>query len=215
MASRRTRSRRGRRARRVLPSVRLPALEQHHLDVIGLGLVALAVFFATVFYLGWAGGQVGQGMADGILFLFGGAGYLAPVALFAAGALFVLRPMLPSVRPFRAGGLCLAAALTLGLAAGSLGLGPGHAPRDGFFDAPYLRHHGGLVGEASFWTARNLFQDAGAHILFVFLFLAGVLLVTGASVAGIVRTTRESMAATTQRVRRSTHEFAGVFRRGE
>src|SRR3954449_10777021 len=85
MASRRSRRRRGRRARRLLPSVRLPALEQHHFDVIGLGLVALAVFFATVFYLGWAGGEVGEGMADGILFLFGGAGYLAPVALFAIG----------------------------------------------------------------------------------------------------------------------------------
>src|ERR687887_2007019 len=148
MASRRSRRRRGRRARRLLPSMRLPVLEQHHLDVIGLGLVALAVFFATVFYLGWAGGEVGEAMADGILFLFGGAGYLAPVALFAVGALLVLRPMLPSVQPFRAGGLCLAAALTLGLAAGSLGLGPGDAPRDGFLDAGYLSDHGGLVGEA-------------------------------------------------------------------
>ena len=134
MASRRSRRRRGRRARRLLPSVRLPVLEQHHLDVIGLGLVALAAFFATVFYLGWAGGEVGEALADGILFVFGGAGYLTPVALFAVGALLVLRPMLPSVRPFRAGGLCLAAALTLGLAAGSLGLGPGDAPRDGFLE---------------------------------------------------------------------------------
>src|SRR5919198_4804442 len=125
MASRRSRRRRGRRARRLLPSVRLPVLEQHHLDVIGLGLVALAVFFATVFYFGWAGGEVGEALADGILFLFGGAGYLAPIALFLIGAVLVLRPMLPSVRPFRAGGICLGAALTLGLAAGSFGLGPG------------------------------------------------------------------------------------------
>src|SRR5215204_4221746 len=112
MASRSRRRRRGRRASRLLSSVRLPALEQHHLDVIGLGLVALAVFFATVFYFGWAAGEVGEAMADGIVFLFGGAGYLAPVALFAVGAVLVLKPMLPSVRPFRAGGLCLGAALT-------------------------------------------------------------------------------------------------------
>src|SRR3954470_7279152 len=126
MASRRSRSRRGRRARRLLPSVRLPALEQHHFDVIGLGLVALAVFFATVFYLGWAGGEGGEGMADGILYLFGGAGYLAPIALFGIGAVLVLRPILPAVRAFRSGAICLGCALTLGLAAGSLGLGPGH-----------------------------------------------------------------------------------------
>jgi DNA segregation ATPase FtsK/SpoIIIE, S-DNA-T family len=210
MASRRSRGRRGRRARRFLPSVRLPALEQHHFDVIGLGLVALAVFFATVFYLGWAGGEVGEAMADGILFLFGGAGYLAPIALFAIGALLVVRPMLPSVRPFRAGGLCLGAALTLGLAAGSLGLGPGHAAHDGFFDAGYLRHHGGLVGESLFWVARTLFSTVGAHILFLFLLVAGVLLLTGASIAGVVTATRESVTATTRRVRRSTTEFTAV-----
>src|SRR3954468_20629328 len=212
MASRRSRSRRGRRARRLLPSVRLPALEQHHWDVVGLGLVALAVFFATVFSLGWAGGEVGEGMADGILFLFGGAGYLAPIALFAIGALLVLRPMLPSVRSFRTGGICLAAALTLGLSAGSLGLGPDHAARDGFLDAHYLRHHGGLVGESLFRIVSTLFSTAGAHILFVFLLLAGVLLLTGGSVAGVLQSTRETVAATTRRVKRSTREFAPVTR---
>src|SRR3954466_6374419 len=188
MASRRSRSRRGRRARRVLPSMRLPALGPHHWDVVGLGLVALAVFFATVFYFGWAGGEVGEAMADGILFLFGSAGYLAPIALFASGAAIVIRPMLPAVHPFKTGGVCLAAALTLGLAAGSLGLGPGDTPRDGFFDADYLRHHGGLVGESLFWASSKLFSEAGSHILFVFLLLAGILLVTGASIAGVVQT---------------------------
>ncbi|HEY1360171.1 MAG TPA: DNA translocase FtsK 4TM domain-containing protein [Thermoleophilaceae bacterium] len=213
MASRRSRRRRGRRARRLLPAIRLPVLEQHHWDVIGLGLVALAIFFSTVFYLGWNGGEVGQALADGILFMFGGAGYLAPVALFAIGALLVMRPMLPTVRPFRTGGLCLAAALTLGLAAGSLGLGPGHAARDGFLDAHYLRHHGGLVGESLFWVVRTLFSTAGAHILFVFLLLAGILLLTGASIAGVLQSTRESVTATTRRVKRSTSEFAPVTRR--
>ena len=61
--------------------VELPQLEQRHWDLIGLGLVAFAAFFACVFYLGWAGGEVGEAMADGILFLFGGVGYLG-----AAGA---------------------------------------------------------------------------------------------------------------------------------
>ena len=170
--------------------------------MVGLGLVALAAFFACVFYFDWAGGEVGEAMADGILFLFGGAGYLAPVALFAAGAAIVVRPMLPAVHPLKTGALCLAAALTLGLAAGSLGLGPGDTPRDGFFDAEYLRHHGGLVGEALFWASAKLFSEAGSHILFVFLLLAGVLLVTGASIAGVLQATREAATTTSERVRR-------------
>ncbi len=52
----------------------------------------------------------------------------------------------------RPGALCLGAALTLGLAAGSLGLGPGRHARDGFLDAAYLRTHGGLAGESLFWA---------------------------------------------------------------
>src|SRR5262245_32539656 len=129
MASQKRRKRRPAR-RAWLPDLNLPVLEQRHWDLIGLGLVSFAAFFACVFYLGWAGGQVGERMADGILFLFGGVGYLAPIVFFGAGALVVLRPMIPSVHPFKTGAACLIAALTLGLAAGSLGLGPGVAPHD-------------------------------------------------------------------------------------
>ena len=195
-----------------LPKLPLPRLDQHQLDLIGLGLVAFAAFFACVFYLGWAGGQVGEGMAHGFLLLFGGAGYLVPVALFGTGAVLVLRPMLPAVHPFRTGAICLGAALCLGLAAGSLGLGPGDTARNGTFDPEYLRVHGGVVGEGLFYASRTLFQEVGAHILFMFLLLSGLLLLTGASVAGIVKGTRESVASTTRRVRNSTGEFAAVLR---
>jgi DNA segregation ATPase FtsK/SpoIIIE, S-DNA-T family len=199
MASRR---RKRRRSRGFWPPFELPHLEQRQWDVIGLGLVAFAAFFACVFYFDWAGGEVGEAMAEGILFLFGGAGYLAPVALFVAGAAIVIRPMLPAVHPLKTGAVCLAAALTLGLAAGSLGLGPGDTPRDGFFDAEYLRHHGGLVGESLFWASAKLFSEAGSHIMFVFLLLAGILLVTGASIAGVVQATRDAATTTSERVRR-------------
>ena len=36
---------------------RMPELQQRDLDLIGLGLVAMAAFFAFVFYLGWDGGK--------------------------------------------------------------------------------------------------------------------------------------------------------------
>jgi DNA segregation ATPase FtsK/SpoIIIE, S-DNA-T family len=203
-----TRRRKRRRSRGLWPPLELPQLEQRHWDVIGLALVACAAYFACVFYLGWTGGEVGQAMADGFLFLFGGLGYLTPVALFAAGALMVVRPMMEAVHPFRMGAACLAAALLLGLAAGTLGLGPGDTPRDGFLDAGYLRSHGGLTGEVLFWTSSTLFSEAGSHILFVFLLLAGLLLVTGASIAGLMTATREAATVTTERVRGATRSLS-------
>jgi S-DNA-T family DNA segregation ATPase FtsK/SpoIIIE len=203
MASRKRRKRRPAR-RAWLPDFDLPVLEQRHWDLIGLGLVAFAAFFACVFYLDWAGGEVGQALADAILFMLGGVGYAAPVLMFATGALIVVRPMIPALHPLKTGVACLTAALMLGLAAGSLGLGPGDTPRDGFLDPGYLEHHGGLVGESIFWASAKLFSTAGSHILFVFLLLAGVLLLTGASIASIITATREAAVTTTERVRRTS-----------
>ena len=79
MASRKRRKRRPAR-RAWLPDLDLPILEQRHWDLIGLGMVAFAAFFACVFYLGWAGGKVGGALADGLLAGFGAVGYLAPVS---------------------------------------------------------------------------------------------------------------------------------------
>ena len=168
-------------------------------------MVAFAAFFACIFYLDWAGGQVGEALADALRFLFGAVAYAAPVALLATGILLIMRSALPSTHPFKTGALCLAAALTLGFAAGSLGLGPGETPRDGFLDSAYLERHGGLSGESLYWASSKLFSEAGSHILFVFLLIAGVLLLTGASIAGLVGGTRVFAAGTGERMRRTAN----------
>ena len=49
-----------------------------------------------------------------------------------------------------------------------------------------------MVGEALYWASSTLLGGVGAHIVAVFLFLAGVLLLTGASVAGVVKATSDS-----------------------
>jgi DNA segregation ATPase FtsK/SpoIIIE, S-DNA-T family len=188
----------------------MPVFTEQELDLIGLGLVALAAFFAFVFYLGWDGGKVGETLGDGFIYLFGGVGYLVPIAMFGAGAVLVLRQVLPSVRPFKAGAACLLFGLMLGLAARSFGIGPAHPARDGYFKPEYFKDHGGAVGDAMYAVTHTLIQQFGTDILFLFLMAAGVMLLTGASLAGIVRATSEGVTATTRRVRQSTHEFAAV-----
>src|SRR5215208_3976383 len=182
------------RARRSAPAWRgsLPTLEQRHYDVIGLGLVAAAIFFAFVVYLGWDGGQAGEGAVEGLQLLVGAVHYLVPAALMATGAILVLRPVLPAVRPFKAGAVCLFAALTLGLGPG------GGAPA---WDAAWLEPRGGVVGEGLYWAASTALGDLGAHTIALFLFTAAVLLLTGASVAGVVKATSDSISTTTRDVR--------------
>ncbi len=189
------------RARRSPPPARprLPTLEQRQIDLIGLALVAASVFFAFLIYLEWDGGRAGSWAVDGLQRLLGAVHYGVPVALMAIGAVLVLRDMLPAVKPLRAGGLCLFAAFSLGLAAGTLGLGPGGA--EVRWDAEWVRPRGGLVGEGMYWGISTALGTVGAHIVCLFLLLAAVLLLTGASVAGVVKATSTSVSTTTRDMR--------------
>jgi S-DNA-T family DNA segregation ATPase FtsK/SpoIIIE len=165
------------RARRKSRSV--PQLEQRHLDLAGLALVAAAVFLGFVIYRGRDGGEAGRRAVSGLQDLLGEMTYAVPPALAAIGAILVLRPVLPAVRPFRSGGICL-------LLAAGLWLGEAD---------------GGLVGELLEGVVGGLLGDLGVGVLSVFLFLAAVLLITGASVAGVIKATSDSVADTTRALR--------------
>ncbi len=173
---------------------RLPVFEQRHLDLVGLGLVAAGVFLAFPLYMQWDGGEAGQAVVDGLTWAVGRVAWATPVALVAAGVLLVMRPVLPAgVRPFRAGALCLLASACLGLAVGTLGLGPA--------DGAPVADRGGHLGEVMADAATRLFSDVGAHIIAVFLFCAALLLLTGATVAGVLRYTSEQVVETTRALR--------------
>jgi S-DNA-T family DNA segregation ATPase FtsK/SpoIIIE len=179
---------------------RLPVIEQRHLDLLGLALVACGVFLAFPLYLSWDGGSGGDAVITGLSLAVGALRYVAPLGVLATGAVIVMRPLLPSVRPFKSGGICLVLALALMLAAGTLGLGPTGA-RHGFWHEAFLRDRGGYLGEALLYVTSNLVGSIGAHILALFLLLAGVLLLTGASVAGVLQATGNGVADTTRVLR--------------
>jgi S-DNA-T family DNA segregation ATPase FtsK/SpoIIIE len=186
------------RARRAplasLPRVQLPPLAPHQVDLLGLALVALGVFLAFVLYRGSAGGSAGGVARDGLRLLLGRVAYAVPVALAAGGVLVVARTLLPAIRPLRAGALCLFAAVTLALAAGTLGLAGG-APHGDIWRQATLEARGGALGGALYWAASGLFSDVGAHILALFLFCAGLLLLSGVTIASVVRAAGTSVAA--------------------
>ena len=63
-------------------------------------------------------------------------------------------------------------------------------------------------GRRSTGASTTLFGAVGAHILAIFLFLAGVLLLTGASVAGVIKSTSDSVSSTTRELRDGRREGA-------
>jgi S-DNA-T family DNA segregation ATPase FtsK/SpoIIIE len=201
---------------------RLPRVdfEPHQVDVIGLGLIAIGIFLSCVTYLRWAGGTVGEGAAHALRFIFGLLGYGVPATIVLAGALIVLRELRPPGRPLRTGALCLLGAALLALAAGTLGIGPGVAPASTFWHPAVFEARGGIVGESALWVVSRLVSTIGADILAIFMFIAGLMLVTGATVAGVLRATGTGVAETTRfagdagrALKRSTEEITTVVRR--
>ncbi|HEX2435085.1 MAG TPA: DNA translocase FtsK [Solirubrobacterales bacterium] len=166
----------------------LGRLDQRHLDLIGLGLVAVATYLFCVLYLGWNGGRVGAAAEDGLTYVAGACAAIVPIVIAAVGVALVLRPFMGSPAAVNAGVVCIVAAVLLAYAAQTGGLGPDAPPnRHGYFDPDFFSEHGGILGETLYWATTTLFQRIGAHIISVLLLVAGLLLVSGTTVAGLIR----------------------------
>ena len=74
-----------------LPRPHLPeGLQQRHLDLIGLFLIAAGVYLCFVLFFGWDGGKVGNGVETGLEYLFGRVGArIATVLMLASGTMLV------------------------------------------------------------------------------------------------------------------------------
>jgi DNA segregation ATPase FtsK/SpoIIIE, S-DNA-T family len=163
----------------------------HHPELIGLVLTAIGLFLSTLVYLGWDGGRAGGWIVDGIWAVIGDAGYLLPAACVIVGALMLGRSAVVELRPFRTG---------LGFTALGLML--------------VLGDHGGYLGGALDEVVSTLVGRTGMLIAGVTALAAGVLLLSGASVGALLRSSgpavrRARIAArrTFERAPRSTESL--------
>ena len=74
-----------------MPKPHLPGgLEQRHLDLIGLFLIASGVYLIFVLFFGWDGGKVGYGVETGLTYLFGKVGArIFTVSMLVVGGVLV------------------------------------------------------------------------------------------------------------------------------
>jgi len=161
-------------------------LEQRHLDLIGLTLVAAGVYIGCVLYVGWEGGAVGDWLENALATVAGQIAYVVPLMLAGWGTALVMRPFVSAPGALNAGAVLWLASLLLAFAAQTAGLGPDHPARHGYFEERFFTVHGGVLGESLYWAATTLFQRLGAHILSVLMFTSGLLLLTGTTVSRLV-----------------------------
>ena len=153
-----------RRRRRSLPRLHLPRiseLEQPALDAIGLGIVAGGLLLGFLLYTGSDGGTVGSALTDTLRFAVGAVAYTLPVFAIGTGVALAAGEHVRSPARMRWGAIVLLLGLTLGFAAGSLGLGPEATGGRALFDVDQRMDRGGLAGEVQFWATSTLFSTAG------------------------------------------------------
>jgi DNA segregation ATPase FtsK/SpoIIIE, S-DNA-T family len=191
---------RKKRSRRVRP--RTPARVKkrtrktrghQHPELLGLALAALGLFLASVLYLGWEGGLVGEAVGEGMRGALGAAAYGVPLALVAIGGLMLARSSLVDVGPFRTGLVVLVPGIVLTLGS----------------------EHGGRVGGWVESAVATLVAETGALLVGLTLTVAGALLLTGASTGALLRRSGRVLAAARDSAYRSferQHELgpAGV-----
>jgi DNA segregation ATPase FtsK/SpoIIIE, S-DNA-T family len=143
-------------------------------ELVGLGLAGLGVFLAAVLWFGFHGGPVAHAVHWGI----GAAAYLTPLVLVPLGTLIVFRSSLIDVGPFRLGLPVAVVGLLMALGGG----------------------HGGVTGRGFAWVVALGLGSTGATILGVLLTIAGVLLLTGASLGAWARRGHEVVRVAKSRV---------------
>jgi S-DNA-T family DNA segregation ATPase FtsK/SpoIIIE len=170
-------------------------LEPHQIDLIALALIAVGIFLGGVAYGIWDGGALGRGAMSGLELLIGRLAYLTPVALVLGGARVLARDLdvAPATRPLRSGAICLLPALALAFATGVLG--PGQTPAAHFWAGAVIKVRGGLLGGVEDYVTGHLISTAGADILAVFGLVAGVILLSGATFASVVNSSRRHALA--------------------
>jgi DNA segregation ATPase FtsK/SpoIIIE, S-DNA-T family len=157
----------------------------HHPELTGLASLAVGLFLASILYLDWDGGIVGEKVESGLRDLLGSAALVVPLGLVVVGGLMLFRSALVEVRPFRTG-LAVAA---VGL---MITLGP---------------DHGGFVGTILGGGLARLLGETGSFLVGLTALVAGALLLTGASAGALLRRSghqlrRASAAARRRRPRR-------------
>jgi S-DNA-T family DNA segregation ATPase FtsK/SpoIIIE len=153
----------------------------HHPELIGLGLTALGLFLASLLYLRWEGGLVGEKIDDTLRDVIGGAAYAAPIGLAGVGALMLCRSALVELRPFRTGLVLAAAGLMITLGS----------------------DHGGATGALLGGGLAKLLGSTGSVLVGVTALVAGSLLLTGASAGALLRRSGVALRRASDATRRS------------
>jgi len=167
-------------------------------ELVGLAILAFAALLAAQVYFGFGVGPFG-GMLEQLLRLFVGRLVLVlpPLLAVLAGMLIFGEDML-RVSALRIGSAVLAISLCTALAAGLFGVGG--AAHTGWFHTRIMQMRGGMAGETVWYGTAHTVGSVGTTILVVLGIVAGIVLITGASLGRTLRRSGSGAATASRQV---------------
>ncbi len=156
-------------------------------DLTGILVAGLAVFSALVIWFGYDGAFLGHGLNEQLRHLVGGAAALIPPLAALIAALLFAHGTRPRLRPVALGAGLLMLSVLVGLS------------NDDMSSA--ASEHGGVIGAGLHNVIHGIAGEAGVLVFVVFVAAAGLLLITGASVATVASWLGEEAVETAKAVR--------------
>jgi S-DNA-T family DNA segregation ATPase FtsK/SpoIIIE len=200
-------AKRGQQTRRDQASVELrSAIQGRENEFLGIGLIAVGLLIGLAIYVDLAG-PLGRGIETLIGWFTGLGRFVMPIALVGIGVALVRKGR--SEHRYRLIlGWGLAALSTLGL------LHVVRGPEKVWSDADAFGTAGGWFGAIIGEPLRSLLANAGAIVVFIALFIGGVLLITGSTIRALMSQTGRGMGAVAlplgKAARRARTAFDGV-----
>jgi S-DNA-T family DNA segregation ATPase FtsK/SpoIIIE len=191
------------------PAARKPAARREPIltprqigDLLGLAVAGIGAFAAFVVWFSWDGAFLGHWL-DGVLrgSVGRGAALVPPIAAVSAAVLFA-HGTRPRLRSLAVGSALAAVAILVALS-------------NDVTTLPAARLHGGVIGDTIHHGVSSLVGEAGVIVLVGFGLVAGLLLVTGASVAAVSERLRYEVVETAKAVRDAVPERAERVRPAE
>lgn len=179
------------------------AIDGREHEFLGIGLIAAGVLIGLAIYAGLAG-PVGRGVETLVGWFTGLGRYVVPIALVGVGAALVHRGRSEN-RVRLVLGWGMSAVALLGLL--HVVRGPDKLMAD--FDA--FGTAGGWIGALVGEPLKSLIADAGAIVVFLALFVGGVLLITGSTIKALMTQTGRGVGAVALPLGKAARRARTVF----
>jgi S-DNA-T family DNA segregation ATPase FtsK/SpoIIIE len=179
------------------------AIDGREHEFLGVGLIAVGLLLGLAIYLDLAG-PLGRGVETMVGWFTGLGRYIVPIALVGVGAALVHKGR-SEHRTRLALGWGLSALAVLGL------LHVVRGPEKIWADADAFGTAGGWFGAVIGEPLRSLVADAGAIVVFVALFVGGVLLITGSTLREMMSQTGRGAVAVAHPLGRAARRARTAF----